>query len=443
MKATRVCVLISCLAALGCGQSQCPPGTARVSNRCMLVAESDAGRTESSDAGLAETETETETEIDVDSGLLLDDDAGVEEPDAGTTSEQESDGGTPCTARGFFLDADGDGHGDPETLMMACEAPDGHVESDDDCDDTCPTCFEGATESCDEVDQDCDGIVDEDLSMFLSYVDLDGDGFGEDQTEESSCMVGTGRVQTKGDCDDRSRLTHPDASEVCNEMDDDCDGQVDEHVMTRVYRDADGDGFGSEASDQCGVAAGFTTRAGDCADGNASVFPGAPETCDGLDNDCDTQVDEGVTTAYYADCDGDGYAAWGATATPACALPPTRPSACRTGGQWVTRAPVAGAIDCDDSRRGVSPGVETFSSFARTGTNYDYNCDSINQRRWDTLSDGTCPARVVDSGGLRLTICSDAGWRRSIPACGETGTFERCNTLCQVIGTESRVQECR
>ncbi len=98
---------------------------------------------------------------------------------------------------------------------------------------------------------------------------------------------GDGFSVDMGDCDDNNDTIHPGAKETPNGLDDDCDTLVDEG--TTVYDD-DGDGQSEVA--------------GDCDDGDPHTYQGAPEVCDGVDNDCDLTVDEG-TDCY--DDDGDGY----------------------------------------------------------------------------------------------------------------------------------------
>jgi hypothetical protein len=131
----------------------------------------------------------------------------------------------------------------------------------------------------------------------------DAEGAGEDDEDESvdSDVDGDGYKTEDGDCDDWHSKTYPGAPEICDDRDNDCDTDVDEDCE-------DVDGEGNDDVDVDGD--GYTTEAGDCDDSNATVYPSAPELCDGLDNDCDTNVDEdGVCNVDPIDSDGDGYKA--------------------------------------------------------------------------------------------------------------------------------------
>ncbi len=139
-----------------------------------------------------------------------------------------------------------------------------------DCDDLNPWVHPGAPEVENHTDDDCDGEVDEGTALD----DQDGDGYSPWQ----------------GDCDDDDASVHPGATELPNSRDDDCDGWEDNDT---ILYDDDGDGFAESGP-----------TGGDCDDASAWRFPGAAETADKLDQDCDYIVDEG--TGSYDD-DGDGF----------------------------------------------------------------------------------------------------------------------------------------
>ena len=95
------------------------------------------------------------------------------------------------------------------------------------------------------------------------------------------------------DCAPDDPTVHPGALEACNEVDDDCDGEVDEDAGLVWYLDEDGDGWGGEALTQCDPPAQYADNGADCDDADPDVHPGAPEQEDGIDNDCDDVIDEG------------------------------------------------------------------------------------------------------------------------------------------------------
>ena len=124
---------------------------------------------------------------------------------------------------GVYVDSDGDGYID---LMIVQK--------------TMHLYFLVQEEICDGIDNNCDGQIDEDV-LLTFYVDSDGDGVGIEEDTQEACEVPEGYAELFGDCDDEDATTYPDAPEQCDEIDNDCDGDVDEDVIPRWYRDADND----------------------------------------------------------------------------------------------------------------------------------------------------------------------------------------------------------
>ncbi len=174
----------------------------------------------------------------------------------------------------WYQDADGDGFGDPEVYQESIEGPEGWVLDGTDCDDGDPSVHPGAEEVCDGDDDDCDGRADRgEVSTW--YSDSDGDGWGHPAELETTCDPREGWVQQGGDCDPSDPAVHPEAVEVCDQDDQDCDGEVDEDF------DVDGDGYWSSG---CGW---VDTGDIDCDDADATVHPEATDVCeDGIDQDC-------------------------------------------------------------------------------------------------------------------------------------------------------------
>ena len=160
-----------------------------------------------------------------------------------------------------------------------------------DCNDNDPDIHPDAEELCNEVDDNCDGEIDEGVRAVY-HRDADGDTFGSPTDTRAACEQPIGYVQNDDDCDDRSADALPGGEEVCDGLDNDCDGNTDD--IPGYWPDGDGDGYGTsgEAATLClPPPDGYADNQADCDDGNADVHPGAVELClDAVDNDCDGEL---------------------------------------------------------------------------------------------------------------------------------------------------------
>ena len=231
---------------------------------------------------------------------------------------------------------------DSDTLVSDTDK-DGFL-GDEDCNDADATINPDAIELCDGLDNNCDGVADEDVSSPF-WADADGDGFGDPATELEACTAPQGYIGNDQDCAPADADIFPGAPEVCDGIDNNCSGEADEGLGIPVYVDADGDGYGSSLAYACALSAGYSTDDGDCDDSAATVFPGATESCDGADNDCDGTIDEegGNGTTWYYDADGDGYGNC-AVAQVSCSAP-----------AGYVAASSAESCDCNDGTAAAHP----------------------------------------------------------------------------------------
>ena len=278
-------------------------------------------------------------------------------------------------------------------------------------------------------------------------IDADGDGYGS-----GSLCIGP-------DCDDSDDATNPDGSELCDGLDNDCDGVVDDGVRAPFWADGDGDTWGSgESTLYCVGAepAGWVNRDGDCDDVSNLRFPGRAEQCDSLDNDCDGDVDESLTRTFFADVDGDGF---GDATSPATYCPEAAPAGyvvSSTDCQPENPVVFPGAIelcdgidnDCDvaidEQTVSIYPDVDG-DGFGRTSGEF-LGCPPAGER-WVTTN-GDCDDSVATTYPGAVEICdardSDCDGRvdedtnlatdnSNCGTCGRVcGDFTRCSArVCQ------------
>lgn len=279
----------------------------------------------------------------------------------GTVDDADAAG---CTD--YHVDGDGDGFGVGDPQCLCAPSATHTATADGDCDDTSALIKPNGLEVCNGVDDNCDGTIDEENATGCSLWNLDGDEDTFGHPTDTKCYCGpTGFYTSKSntDCDDSSAAANPGAAEICDTIDNDCDGGTDEAGAgncTIYYEDGDNDSFGDQGSFACLCAAEapyVVTQGGDCDDAETAVNPNADELCDGIDNDCDSQIDEAGAadcTNYYRDGDSDDY---GVTADFQCL--------CGPSGVYKTTA----SGDCNDGTTAVGPAA------TESCNGIDDNCD--------------------------------------------------------------------
>ena len=249
-----------------------------------------------------------------------------------------------------------------------------------------------------------DGYVDADRGEECE----DGNAVPEDGCEPLGCVW---TCTTSEQCDDEDICTGAEVCQAdhtctdpadlgCDDSNpctaDSCDPLLGcEHSLI----DGDGDGFAWAGLGACGAG----TAGGDCDDTEPTTHPGAYDGCDGamVNSDCDSLIDEDGAGHWYADCDGDAFAAIGAEIRDVCEVPTSGPAACPSGGWTISAPTVFGNTDCDDTRASVHPGLTE-----EVGNNRDDNCDGAESCYRDRDDDGYRTDEIVASSDAD---CNDSG----------------------------------
>ena len=350
-------------------------------------------------------------------------------PDVDTDGDGSLDCGDLCPSNPallepvtYFADADQDGFGDALVTVSVCEtsAPTGYVSDSSDCNDT-----------------------------KLLYADADVDGFG------AGPAIACG-VESNTDCADGNAAINPGAVELCANLgvDNDCDLVNDEAEATdrlTFYADGDADGFAGSATGLfCTMPAGYEIAdEGDCADGDAAIYPGALELCadSTVDNNCDGTADSVDADAadkvdFYADSDADGVSS--AVTARFCAG--------TTNAGYL--AEVSSPVDCVDTDASVKPGAPELCADSTVDNNCDGTADSVDAAAADkvnffrdqdgdghsvNLTERFCPGTA--NAGYIASLSSPVDCNDEIAAinpgtaeiCDAENTDENCNSLADNI----------
>ncbi len=292
-------------------------------------------------------------------------------------------------------------------------------------------------EICNGLDDDCDHLIDESVKITY-YLDADGDDYGTTALTMQGCQASTGYVNRSGDCDDTNPNIKPDGVEICNGLNDDCDGETDEGVTTIYYRDQDSDGFGDPnvSTPACQLPTGYVTNNRDCNDNYATLNPNAREVWDLVDNNCNGANNEGLCqpgttagcggecvagqkvcdsqgywgscsgavdeTTYCRDADGDGYG---------------RSSDCRDSCTTLSGR-VTNSDDCNDSNFAIKPGATEL-------------CDGI---------DNNCVSGIDENYNIGSNCTAGTG------ACQRTGTrvcaASKLESICNAVAGQPSTEVC-
>lgn len=257
-------------------------------------------------------------------------------------------------------------------------------------------------------------------SLLEAAKDADGDGY------LSSEWGGD-------DCDDLDPETHPLAEERCDDLDQDCDGRVDEAAIDQVdwYLDADDDGYGAGAAvPSCSPLERHVDRGGDCNDLDGQVRPGGVETCGGEDEDCDGLIDDddpsldlSTAQAWYPDADGDGFGDASSTPVSACDDP---------GGAYLLDQ-----SDCDDTDRNINP---LATEVCQDGVDNDCSGDAPECILRGRLDVDYADISFVELAGRMVSLDGDGDGRSEFMLVDTVEDDSRLLAFSSLTGDESEVR---
>ncbi|MGM0555183.1 MAG: putative metal-binding motif-containing protein, partial [Myxococcota bacterium] len=274
----------------------------------------------------------------------------------------------------------------------------------DGCESSC-TPTQPPTEVCDGVDNDCDGRIDNAENKW--YRDADGDGYGADDSGIIQCdRPSDAYVDQGGDCNDSDPAINPgvveecqgDSCELCNGIDDNCNGRVDEDCPCTGDETQTCFPFGSGSPGNGNCAEGEQQ----CSEGTFGDCTGAvgPETevCDDFDNDCDGNTDEGFSDKGTSCTVGTG--------------------ACENSGTY----------ECSGDGSGVTCSVSAGSPSSESCDDIDNDCDGQTDEDFPNKGN-TCTAGTGACENSGTVVCNSSNDGTTCSASAGSPSSESCDGI--------------
>jgi PKD repeat protein len=272
-------------------------------------------------------------------------------------------------------------------------------------------CSQGASDGCtipvNTQVLDFSVYFNESTCLKTWYRDADSDSYGDPEFTISSCTQPAGYVDNNRDCNDGAAAIKPGATEICDGIDNDCDGMIDENVKTTFYLDGDNDGYGSATTVQaCSSPEGYVSIGGDCNDSDPAVNPGTSEVCsNGKDDNCNAVTDEtacvpcanasSINTSQITET--TAVLNWVASANPL--IWEVRYKRTGPGAQWITLPQLTGNV------RNV-----TIMDLA-PGAMYNWQVRAKCNKAWTKYTDvttfSTLPGNSITGAGIRMEMESE------------------------------------